>query len=155
MKPDESAPDKSVGTLRGRRCRRRQRSSGGGVCLHRSRGQRMLMVPLSPLRKMTAGTNFVLVCASPAKTTLHNCSTSRTSRPAQAHKRAWPRGDLGCAGRRRAACTCSVTQLGSGWSVCSPRRLNSRMHKDARKSWNFRQGESTEALQFKNSKFSG
>ena len=85
------------------------------MCLHRSRGQRMFMVPLSPLRKMTAGTNFVLVCASPAKTTLHNGRTSRTSRLAQAHKRAWPRGDLGCAGRRRAACTCSVTQLGSGW----------------------------------------
>ena len=87
------------------------------MCLHRSRGQRMLIVPLSPLRQMTAGTNFVLVCASPAKTTLHNCRTPCTSRLAQAHKRAWPRGDLGCAGRRRAACTCSVTRWAQGGSV--------------------------------------
>ena len=30
--------------------------------------------------------------------------------------------------------------------MCSPRRLNSRMHKDARKSWNFPEGESTETV---------
>ena len=30
--------------------------------------------------------------------------------------------------------------------MCSPRRLNSRMHKDARKSWNFPEGESTEMV---------
>ena len=42
---------------------------------------------------------------------------------------------------------CSVTRLSSGWQrVCSPRRLNSRMHKDARKSWNFPEGESTETV---------
>ena len=42
---------------------------------------------------------------------------------------------------------CSVPQLSSGVAayVCS-RRLNSRMHKDARKSRNFRQGESTETV---------
>ena len=42
---------------------------------------------------------------------------------------------------------CSVTRLSSGWQrVCSPRRLNSRMHKDARKSWNFPEGESMETV---------
>ena len=40
---------------------------------------------------------------------------------------------------------CSVTRLSSGWQrVRSPRRLNSRMHKDARKSWNFPLGGKTE-----------
>ena len=42
----------------------------------------------SSCHSMTAGIHFVFVCASPAKTTLHNCRTSCTSRLAQAHKRA-------------------------------------------------------------------
>jgi hypothetical protein len=48
----------------------------------------MLIVPLLPLRHLTASMNFALVCALSAKTTLHNCRASGTSRLAQAHKRA-------------------------------------------------------------------
>ena len=78
------------------------------MCLHRSRGRCMLIVPLSPDRHLTAGMNFVLVCALSAKTTLHNCRASCTSRLAQAHKRAWPRGDEGCAVQKARGVQCDA-----------------------------------------------
>ena len=74
----------------------------------------MLIVPLSPDRHLTAGMNFVLVCALSAKATLHNCRRSErvgwhrlTSARDHEAMRAVP-------GRGRAVC--SATRL----SLCVP-----------------------------------
>ena len=78
MKLDESAPDKSVEALR-------------PMMEEASKGFRRRSVPAPtpiawtmyarrathlPVRHLTAGMNFALVCALATKTTLHNCSTS-------------------------------------------------------------------------------
>ena len=96
---------------------------------------------------MTAGTNFVLVLrvasednAAQLQDVLHeSAGTGSQARMAAGRSRL-------CRQETRGV-QCSVTRLGSAWQrVCSPRRLNSRMHKDARKSWNFPEGESMETV---------
>ena len=43
---------------------------------------------------------------------------------------------------------CSVTRLSSGWQRVFATSVNSRMHNDARKSWNFPEGVSTERWEY-------